>query len=215
LTGTFDNLVPLVDPPPEEGAEALSREDFLLTSSDNTLIAASGRGDVRAFSGLADRHLRSVMALAQRMTGNVADAEEVAQEAFLRLWRFAPAWDPYGPATVRTWLIRVAINQCLDRRRKKSFLPLDEAGEIADSAPGGYEKAEAAGKRRFLSALLQTLPERQRAVVVLSYYEGLKGQEIAETLGLSVKAVESLLVRARRGLHAKLVKQGILKSGDV
>jgi RNA polymerase sigma-70 factor (ECF subfamily) len=199
----------------DEETDPLARDDFLLSASDNALLAATAKGNLRAFSGLTERHLRGLIALGMRMLGNGADAEEVAQEAFLRLWRFAPAWDPYGAATVRTWLCRVAINLCLDRKRKKSFVALDEAGELIDPAADGQAKAEAAGKRRFLTKMLQALPDRQRAVVVLSYYEGLKGHEVAETLGLSVKAVESLLVRARRTLRERLVEQGMTKSGDL
>jgi len=160
-----------------ETSDLLAREDFLLMATDNDLVAAAAKGNMRAFAGLSERHLRSILALAQRITGNASDADEVAQEAFLRLWRFAPTWDPFGAA--------------------------------------GYDRAERNAKRAYVNGLLQDLPERQRVAVVLSYYEELKGHEIAEAMHLSVKAVESLLVRARRSLRDKLVNQGLMKSGDV
>jgi len=199
----------------EKAPDLLSREDFLLTAPDNALIVATAGGDMRAFSGLSARYLRRIVALAQRMTGNASDADEIAQEAFLRLWRFAPAWDPDGTATVRTWLSRVAINLCLDLRRKKAFVALEEAGELVDQAKGGFEEASDQGKRRFINALLQELPERQRVAVILSYFEDMKGQEVAEAMDLSVKAVESLLVRARRALRDKLADKGLMQSGDL
>lgn len=201
--------------PDEIPQDPLSREDFLLTSSDSDLLSATASGDARAFSGLTERHLKTVLSLAQRMTGNPADADEIAQEAFLRLWRFAPTWDPYGPATVRTWLSRVVINLCLDRRRKRAFAPLEEAGELVDPSRSAFDEAAIDGKRRFINALLQTLPARQRCALLLAYYEDMKGQEIAAAMNLSVKAVESLLVRARRSLKDKLVNLGMGKSGDL
>jgi RNA polymerase sigma-70 factor (ECF subfamily) len=170
---------------------------------DDALLAASGAGDERAFRALVSRHLSRSLSLARRMTGNVAEAEDVAQEAFLRVWQKAPEWR-VGEARFSTWLYRVVVNLCLDRRRRKPMAPLEAAGDLLDPAPSAEAKLVENQRTRIVASALAALPDRQRAALVLSYYEGVSNVEAAEALGVSVSALESLLVRARKALRAEL-----------
>jgi RNA polymerase sigma-70 factor (ECF subfamily) len=192
-----------------------TREDMALNAGDHELMAGVAVGDVQAYACLVGRHVRAMTALAQRITGNASDADDIAQEAFLRLWTYAPRWDSEGPAQVRTWLSRVVVNLCLDRRRKRKLLPLEAAGEVIDDAAGGFENANLRDKQRVVQSLLRKLPERQRTAVVLSYFEEFSGREIAHIMQLSAGAVESLLVRARRALRKGLQESGIKWGEDI
>jgi RNA polymerase sigma-70 factor (ECF subfamily) len=136
------------------------------------------------------------------MLGDIGEAEDVTQETMLRLWRVAPDWD--GGAALATWLYRVASNLCIDRlRRRREFVP-GVLPERADDAPGALGRLEAQDRAAALQAALTDLPERQRMAVVLRHFEDRANPEIAEILGTSVEAVESLLARARRELAARL-----------
>jgi RNA polymerase sigma-70 factor (ECF subfamily) len=172
-------------------------------ADDDALLVASGAGDERAFRALVSRHLTRVLSLARRMTGNVAEAEDVAQEAFLRAWQKAPGWRT-GEARFSTWLYRVVVNLCLDRRRRKPMAPLEAAGDPLDPAPSAEATLVENQRTRIVATALAALPDRQRAALVLSYYEGVSNVEAAEALGVSVSALESLLVRARKALRAEL-----------
>jgi RNA polymerase sigma-70 factor (ECF subfamily) len=173
-----------------------------MDDSDETLMARIGRGDEAAFRLLSRRHLRSVVALARHITGNAADAEDVAQDAMLRIWTHAPRWQPL--ASFKTWLTRIVVNLCLDRKRRRVLLPMEAAGEPADHAPDARERMESAETDRHVAAAIDELPERQRAAIVLTYREGLGNAEVADILGTSVSAVETLLVRARQRLRTRL-----------
>jgi RNA polymerase sigma-70 factor (ECF subfamily) len=197
-----------------QAADFAKTEDDDAPVSDHALMQEIAAGDEAAYGTLMQRHLAGMIALAQRITGNSADADEVAQEAFLRLWRQAACWEPNG-AQVRTWLSRVVTNLCLDRKRKRPLLPLDFAEEVAETAPGGLDMAMDTDRRNRLQQCLQRLPLRQRTVVVLSYYEELGGREIAAMMNLSPGAVESLLVRARRALRQDLMTMNILVRSDL
>ena len=96
-------------------------------------MARVARGDERAFQLLSRRHLPAMLGLARRILGNAAEAEDVAQEAFLRVWTHAPRWQPL--AQFRTWLTRVVVNLCLDRKRRAPWVELEAAGDIVDPAP--------------------------------------------------------------------------------
>lgn len=172
-------------------------------ADDDALLASAGDGDQHAFRALVSRHVTRVLSLARRMTGNVAEAEDVAQEAFLRAWQKAPGWR-VGEARFSTWLYRVVVNLCLDRRRRKPMAPLEAAGDPLDPAPSAELRLAEDQRGRIVAAALAALPDRQRAALVLSYYEGVSNAEAAEALGVSVSALESLLVRARKALRLQL-----------
>jgi RNA polymerase sigma-70 factor (ECF subfamily) len=173
-----------------------------MDDSDEALMARVARGDERAFRELTRRHLPAMLGLARRILGNAADAEDVVQEAMLRVWTHAPRWQPL--ALLRTWLSRVVVNLCLDRKRRAAWVGLDAAGELVDPTPGATESAEAAERDRRLAAAIGDLPARQRAAIVLSYTEGMSNAQVAEILDTTVSAVETLLVRGKQNLRRAL-----------
>lgn len=175
-------------------------------ASDDILVARVAQGDEAACQLLVDRHLSRMVSLARRMLGNQADAEEVAQEVFLRVWTHASRWEP-GRAQFRTWLHRVATNLCLDRLRRHTMDDIDSIPEPASDQPGPDVLLEQQQLAKRVDAALQALPARQRAAVMLTHYQGLTNIEAAETLEISVEAVESLLGRARRQLRTALATE--------
>lgn len=176
------------------------------TQSDETdaaLLAAFARGDQSAARALTGRHLPRVFAHACRLLQDNAEAEDVAQEAMLKLWKMAPNWRE-GEAKVSTWLYRVTANAATDRLRKRRTVGLEAAPEQEDGAPSVEEGLIAHDRQSALHAAMATLPERQRNALVLRHFEELSNPEIASALETSVEAVESLLGRARRALADKL-----------
>lgn len=175
-------------------------------TADDALLALAGQGDGAACRMLVERHLGSVLAIARRMLGNAADAEDLAQDVFLTVWREAAAWRP-GRARFTTWLYRVTTNRCLDRLRRRPMLPLEAAGDPPDpaaDAPTQMARAETAAR---VEAALAALPERQRAAITLCHYQGLGNIEASAILGISVEALESLLSRGRRSLRTRLAAE--------
>jgi RNA polymerase sigma-70 factor (ECF subfamily) len=171
------------------------------------LLAAYAAGEGHAARALLERLGPRVLALATRMLGDTAEAEDVTQEAMLRLWRQAPRWRA-GQARVSTWLTRVALNLATDRLRRRRGVSLDAAFgdgvEPADGRPGVEAGLLAAERARALRAALADLPERQAQAVVLRHLQGLSNPEIAAVMEVSVEAVESLTARGRRALAARL-----------
>ncbi len=170
---------------------------------DAALVAASGRGDAGAFRALVDRHLSSVLAVARRMLRDDAEAEDVAQEALLKLWRVGDELE-IGPNGLRPWLRRVATNLCIDKMRSgRRYSVVEEVPEQSEPA-GQVEHLEAQEVSKRVNAALQALPERQRMALTLFHFEGLSQIEIGRTMGVTDEAVESLLARARRSLKTAL-----------
>jgi RNA polymerase sigma-70 factor (ECF subfamily) len=173
-----------------------------MDDSDEALMARVARGDERAFQVLSRRHMPAMLGLVRRFLGNAADAEDVAQEAFLRVWTHAPRWQPL--AQFRTWLTRVVVNLCLDRKRRAPWVELEAAGDIVDPAPGAGEKAESDERAHLLAKAIEKLPARQRSAIMLTYSEGMSNAQVAEILDASVSAVETLLVRGKQNLRRAL-----------
>jgi RNA polymerase sigma factor (sigma-70 family) len=169
---------------------------------DEDLLAKAGRGDRAAARELVQRKLPRLTGLAYRLLYDAAEAEDVAQEAFLRLWRQAASWRP-GGARLDTWLHRVALNLCYDRLRRQKRLAGDPP-EMADEGPGPERGLEAKDTGRRVAGALATLPARQREAIVLCHYQELGNIEAAQVLEISVEALESLLSRGRRALRAAL-----------
>jgi len=185
---------------------------------DARLLAAYAAGQPEAARALLERLGPRVLALATRMLGDPHEAEDVTQEAMLRLWRQAARWVP-GEARVSTWLIRVALNLATDRLRRRRGVPLDTAfgagGEPADGRPGPEAEMRAEERAAALRAALADLPERQAQAVALRHLEGLSNPEIADVMAVSVEAVESLTSRGRRALAARLAsRRGALSLED-
>ena len=167
---------------------------------DAALLIAFANGDAGAAQLLAERLLPRTLAQAQRMLGDRAEAEDVAQEAMMRLWRIAGEWRQ-GEAQVSTWLYRVTANLCTDRlRRRKRSVPLDAVAEPLDTAPSVTARMQSEARAKALSDALAQLPPRQAEAVALRHLEGLSNPEIAAVMEIGVEAVESLTARGKRGL---------------
>ncbi len=180
------------------------------TTSDEALMVLYANGDRRAARALAERVTPRVLAYAARMLGgDRAEAEDVAQETLLRLWRMAPDWRQ-GEAKVTTWAYRVATNLCIDRQRsrhRKGQVTLDDAPDLADAAPSADQRLQNGRRVAALETALADLPDRQRQAVVLRHIEGLTNPEIAAVMEIGVEAVESLTARGKRALAAGLSGQ--------
>jgi RNA polymerase sigma factor (sigma-70 family) len=176
-------------------------------ADDDALMRRVAARDAQAFSLLAECHAARPHRIAWRMLGDSAEAEDVAQEALLRLWTTAANWRGGGPG-VAAWLTRVATNLCLDRLRRRARLSDEAPPERPDDAPLADAQIGAEQERMAVIAALDLLPERQRAAVVLTYYEELPNAEAAAMLEMNLKAFESLLLRARRALRTLLVDDG-------
>ena len=174
--------------------------------ADAALLARYAAGDAAAARLLSARLAPRAFAHAFRVLGDRAEAEDVTQEAMLRLWKQAPEWDA-GRAQASTWLYRVVANLCLDRLRRTRPDTLDEIDAPADPAPRIETRLQDAARHDALQSALLRLPERQRQAVVLRHLEGLANPQIAEILDIGVEAVESLTARGKRALTADLAAQ--------
>jgi RNA polymerase sigma-70 factor (ECF subfamily) len=184
------------------------------TLSSEDLMVRVSKGDDEAFEILVTRHQTPVLNLIYRFLGDRAQAKDLAQEVFLRVWQSAKTYEPKAKFT--TWIYRIATNLCLNelktaRRRKWfPFYRSEESHENAaedtysDDSPTAEDLLLSKERSRQISEALQDLPENQRMALVLKRYDDLSYQEIAQILGCSVSAVESLLVRAKRTLQEKL-----------
>lgn len=190
------------DPPDGDGQGGPATDHT--RAGDAALLARYARGDAGAARLLAERHGPVLLAYARRLLGgDTAEAEDVVQEAMLRLWRIAPDWQP-GRARAGTWLYRVVSNLCIDRLRRRPQAPLDSVAEPADTGPGAEARLMQASRSAALDRALAALPARQRQAVILRHFEGLSNPEIGNVMEIGVEAVESLLARGKRGLVAAL-----------
>jgi RNA polymerase sigma-70 factor (ECF subfamily) len=173
---------------------------------DEELVQRVGAGDRRAAAELVRRHLPRMVGLARRMLGDAAEAEDVGQEVFLRVWKHAAAWKP-GQAKFETWMHRVAMNLCLDRLRRSGRNGGEVSPDAVDSHASATRALDDRQRRERVRDALMHLPERQRAALILCYYQDRSNIEAAEILGVSVDALESLLSRARRTLKSALAAE--------
>ncbi len=170
---------------------------------DAELLLAYAAGDETVASALVASLAPAVLAQAFRMLGDQAEAEDVVQDALMRLWKIAPEWRR-GEAKVSTWLYRVTANLCTDRLRKRRTVTLDAVAEPEDPAQSVTHKLQDVARHKALSEGLAQLPERQAQAVALRHLEGLSNPEIALIMGIGVEAVESLTARGKRALTAIL-----------
>ncbi|MDT8326343.1 MAG: RNA polymerase sigma factor [Roseovarius sp.] len=188
--------------------------DTMSDESDEVLLVLFANGDALAARALTARLTPRVMGHAYRLLGNHAEAEDVTQEAMLRLWKVAPDWRQ-GEAKVTTWLYRVVANLCADLRRRARGVALDSIPEPEDGRATAAETLQDTARAEALQSALDHLPDRQRQAVVLRHIEGLANPEIAEIMEITTEAVESLTARGKRALTAALSgRQEELGYGD-
>lgn len=180
--------------------------DFATDQTDAALVAAFAQGDRAAARTLTQRVGPRVLAQAYRMLGNRAEAEDVTQEALLRLWKIADRWD--DRAQVSTWLYRVTSNLCIDRLRAgRPAVALDAVAEPEDAQPSVTARLQDDARAQALRTALADLPERQARAVALRHLDELANPAIAEIMETNVRTVESLIARGKRALVARLSKR--------
>ena len=170
---------------------------------DGAMMARFASGDPAAARALTARLAPIVFAHARRMLGHDADAQDVTQEALMRLWKFAPNWRP-GKARITTWLYQVTANLCIDRLRAGKKILGNEIPELVDESPKIAARLQADARTQALEAALLQLPDRQRQAVILRHIDDLSNSEISQIMEISIEAVESLLSRGKRGLSSLL-----------
>ncbi|MBV9849464.1 MAG: sigma-70 family RNA polymerase sigma factor [Armatimonadetes bacterium] len=162
-------------------------------------LADARRGDRRAFSRLMEPYRRELVAYCYRLTGSLAESEDLAQEAFVRAFRALGAFE--GRATPRAWLYRIAHNLCLNHvRRRPTWESWESLGDSAATGGEGPAGSEREDVRLGFVALVQSLPPRQRATLVLRDVLGWSAEETARILETTVPAVKNALARARQTL---------------
>jgi len=181
--------------------------------NDAGLMRRVAAGDGAATRLVVSRHLAQVLALARRMLNDAAEAEDVAQEAMLRLWQMAPRWREDAP--VGAWLYRVAYNLSIDRiRRRRPTVDVETMIDLADPAPTAAERLDARERKAAVERAIAGLPERQRTAITLVHTLEMGNIEAAAAMEVSVEALESLLSRGRRALRAALMDLKDEVAGD-
>ena len=210
--GPKDHNPGLQEPILRSGIKSRVRDDF---GDETDLVSRTGEGDRDAFGCLLDRHLGSVVATAKRILNDASEAEDVAQETFLQLWRKAQHLE-IDATGIRPWLRRVSRNAAIDRIRATRRLDVVEDVPEAVFEAKQLHDIEGRDRRQRVATAVADLPDRQRVALSLFHYEELRQTEISKVLGISVDAVESLLARARRTLKKELQDEwrALLDDGD-
>lgn len=185
-------------------------------TGDSDLLSDAAQGDASAYRALLERHVAAVHALAYRLLADRAEAEDVVQESFAALWQaLGGSGKPAPPDhNAAAWLKRVARNRSLDRLRRRARWRGDEDGldTMVDQKPSAENAHADAETGEIVRAAIEALPDRQRVALTLVHFEEMAQKEVADALGISVDALESLLARARRTLKSRLIaeKESIL-----
>jgi len=182
-----------------------ARTRMMQDLSDEVLMVAVSARQQQAFRILMGRHMQRAVRVAQRVVRDSAEADDIGQDAFLRVWSHAASFDP-DVARFTTWLYRIVLNLAFDRGRRRPLMPIDEAIDVRATDPEPIERLIADEERRALEQAMASLSERQRGAIALFHMEGLSGEESAKAMNLSAKAFESLLARARATLREHVQK---------
>ena len=195
---------------------AADRVDSYTALDDTSLMALVVQGNHDAFAELVGRHTTSMLGLARRTLNNVADADDVVQTVFIKLWQSPNRWQT-DKSAFGTWLYRVVLNACYDlgraksrqRSARESLLEASDAGDmqVSDTVDHLVKVGQQRQREQQMQAAIGQLPSAQREAINLAVFTGLSQKEVAQVLDISVKAVESLLVRAKRNLKSTIATQ--------
>jgi len=176
----------------------------LSSQSDEELLTEIAKQDHYAFSELVRRYSGKLYSMAYRILNNNNDAEDIVQEAFLKLWNNPTIWDCRYNNRFSTFFYRVVTNQCIDHKRRNSYRQHEELNDKHISTVSPDKIIEAKSKSELINRYINELPERQQLALNLCYYENLSSTEAAEIMGLSPKGIQSLVLRAKENLRNKL-----------
>lgn len=185
-------------------SDAVSTKDVLTDLDDNSLVARMVDGDKRAYRVIVERYYRGIVSIARRMGLTGGDAEDIAQDVFVRVWLHRDKWQANGTATFKTWLYRVAVNRVIDIKRKPQFVDGSDLDEVPDEAMSAVDRLAKHQEFVRLRAAIKKLSDQQQIAINLFYDRELSNQEAASIMGVSVNAMESLLKRARKRLREEL-----------
>ena len=186
-------------------SNALYAENSEDCADDATLLAYIKSGNQEAFGELVQRHTTRFYRVAYRFMSNRSEAEDVVQDAFLKLLENPNLWNPNLGSSFTTWFYRVVVNLCLDKKKKKRPLQLDDEFQITDDRENQEEELIKQQQEQKLEFQIASLPQRQKTALTLCFYEGLSNQEAANIMGVNLKALQSLLMRAKMTLKSKLI----------
>ncbi|WP_455198310.1 sigma-70 family RNA polymerase sigma factor [Kaarinaea lacus] len=194
-----------------------SGSDEYVDVDDVGLMTYIAEGDRNAFNVFLSRHLSALVQFCRRYLFNLADAEDIAQETFIRVWQKAVTWKPQGHSP-RSWVYRIGYNLCIDELRRRSANPssnnVDDDPNIEYATSNLEQSLELDSDLDRLTRLLNLLPERQRTALSLCALQGLTNREAANAMDISVEALESLLSRGRRQLRISLKQDDLLQNGE-
>ncbi len=185
-------------------------EAGLARDAERAAVAACRRGEREAFDVLVARYQRPIYRLCYRYVNNHEDANDLAQDAFLKAWRAISGFR--GESAFSTWLYRIAVNACLNHRALKRPLTQELPEVLVDPRPGAEAEAERGDDARRVRAAVSRLPDRQRATLILKIYHDLTHEEVAEILGSSVGTVKANLFHALANLRRQMGAAGEARS---
>jgi RNA polymerase sigma-70 factor (ECF subfamily) len=190
-------------------------DDRASEQDDDSLLRRIQQGDHEAFASLVQRHAKRFYSVAYRIVQHRDDAEDLVQSAFLKLWERPELWDERKQAKFTTWFYTVVTNLCLDHAKRKKPLPLPEEIEFTDGRPGQDELLHQKERRDLVDHVIHELPERQQLALNLCFYDGLSNQEAADIIGVNLKALQSLIMRAKTTLKERLKETPVkVSNGD-
>ena len=174
------------------------------SDSDEELLRHICEGSRSAFAALVKRHSGCFYRVAYRFIGNHENAEDIVQESFLKLWEYPEIWNPRKNVKFTTWLYRVVVNRCLDYRKRYSLLSLKDDISEGEQSVVNDDSLIRKEEQGALEKAIYLLPERQRVALNLCFYEEVTNQEAADIMGVHLKAVQSLLMRAKENLRERM-----------
>lgn len=174
--------------------------------SDEKLLLRIQEGDHSAFATLVERHSTKYYALSYRYLLNCEEAEDMVQEAFLKLWERPDKWQANKGAKFTTWFYRIVVNMCLDKKKKQTTLPITAPEELHDPSQNQEKRTLQDEQQALLQHSITQLPKKQKTALILCIYESLSQKEAAAIMKTSEQAIQSLLVRAKKTLKQHMKK---------